>query len=222
MAEFFGVFRLEMGNKNTDFKAPPEKFHAVSLLNLLALQKKAWIKIPSSPIWNPHSLSNPLQTSKMGPKAADQLHALVPAQFQFASLLVAPSVAARDWQCLSGFNHQPPNWTKKKLLLWWWRPQHKQDPYLTKNKQFQPLRSDLPTQKRNANWIKRERKKCIKCVTSVFWKSLHLTLFASFTGLAELVSGHPTTSEIYNIANHELASMDFFRDQTWMESPSNA
>lgn len=36
-----------------------------------------------------------------------------------------------------------------------------------------------------------------------------LTLFASFTGLAELVSGHPTTSEIYNIANHKLATMDF-------------
>lgn len=100
MAEFFGVCRLEMGNKNTDFKAPSEKFHAVSFLNLLALPPRKNMDKNSfiPPFETPHSLSSihPHQTSKMGPKAADQLHALVPAQFQLASLLVAPSVAARD------------------------------------------------------------------------------------------------------------------------------
>ena len=63
----------------------------VSLFNLLALPKNMEVVLhrPYVPLPLIH-----IKEAKC--PSADQLHALVPAQFQLASLLVPPSVAARD------------------------------------------------------------------------------------------------------------------------------
>jgi len=79
-----------MGNKHTDFKAPSGKNHDGET-------SQSPCTPPPKKNMDKNSFIPHLSTIKQAKlsKAADQLHALVPAQFQFASLLVAPSVAAR-------------------------------------------------------------------------------------------------------------------------------
>ena len=120
------VFRLEMGNKNTDFKAPSENSTRCHFSVSLHFPKKNMDEIPSSPIWNPHSLPS-TSNKQNGTQSCRPVACPGTSPVPVGLTACCSRGCRRKGLTMPKLKLQPPpapfpTGRKKKLLFWGWRP----------------------------------------------------------------------------------------------------